>query len=191
MTISGKHVWLLLALPLAGCAWRTDQADHVFGPTVYRFRGTSPGNSAVFQTFHAPLLLEGGRQWGLSVGGVQRLALVAKRGEAETALQNAGEPPRGWLIHPAPDHWRFSLFYLRAPLHEPPVFIRRSVLGATGGAGMEERTLSFGYSSMTATNPREDAVYQLDFDSRHPLDATLVVNPAVNPKTSTPTPSPQ
>ena len=68
-----------------------------------------------------------------------------------------------------------SWIYLRAPLREPPVFVRRSLVGLYGGGGTEERALTLGYSSITATTPREEAVYQLEFDSHHPLDPKFVV----------------
>lgn len=183
-----KFFYLIILLPgLTGCAWRTSHADHVLGPTFYRFNKFSPEGSLTVQTLHVPLLLEGGRQWGVSIGGVQRLAMVP--GETQRTAANSDEQPRGCFISSQPNEWHFSWFYVRAPLRKPPVFVRRSLVGAHGGVGVEERTFSLGYSSTTATTPHEEAIYRLEFDSRHPLDATFVMNPAADPEPTKQNPS--
>ena len=166
-----------IALSQSSCAWRTSRADHVFGPALYRFSPPSHQKPAVVQTLHLPFLLEGGRQWGVSVGGIQRLALAPRRSNGAAGSEKSEAQPQGCWISSEPGNWHMSWLYLRAPLREPPVFIRRSVVGLHAGGGAEERGLSLGYSSVTATTPREAALYELDFDSRHPLDATFVVTP--------------
>jgi hypothetical protein len=161
---------LALVFLTPGCVWRTRKADYSFGPSFYRFNRPSPGNSVVYQTLHVPLLVEGGRQ---------RVALVPRREGASPLPTNRS--PEGLFIHPEPDHWRFSPFYLRMPLREPPIFIRRSVVGAAGRAGFEERSLSLGYSATTLTWPEEEALYDIQFDSARPLEATAVVTPLTAP----------
>ena len=172
--------FVLVGIAASGCAWRTRNADHIVGPVLYRFSAPP----AVLQTAHFPLLLEGGRQWGISIGCAERISLVATQpGAVRTTAEDA---PQGWLIHPAPQHWQCSWIYLRAPFREPPEFIRRTIIGAHGGAGTEERAVSIGYSSMATTTPRHEAVYQLDFHSRRPLDSALVVNPLPASRTRPP-----
>ena len=162
---------------LAGCAWRTERADHIFGPSFFRVGRTAPGRADVVQTLHVPLLLEGGRQWGLSVGAIRREAVVPRRANpAELAPIELGQP-QGIFIREEPAKWHASWIYFRAPLRETPLFIRRSVVGLHGSVGAELRSVSLGYSSVTATMPREDALHELDFNSRRPLEATAVVTP--------------
>lgn len=180
----------LLLLPvISGCVWRTAQADHLVGPGFYRLSRTAPGQADVLQTLHVPLLLEGGRQWGLSLGVVKRDAVVPGH-PAQTAAVAATPPPRGVLTGTEPGKWHFSPVYFRAPLRETPLFIRRMVVGAQGGSGVEQKAFSLGYSSTTATWPRENALHDLEFDSRHPLEARAVVTPAADMETTI-TPAPR
>lgn len=166
--------WVLLVCCSTGCAWRTSRADHLIGPVLYRFSEPTVNNQTIVQTWHAPLLIEGGRQWGLSLGAAHRLALAPQAPGAAAA----DETVRGWLVQPRARRWQVSWFYLRAPLRETPVFIRRGVTGLHAGGGMEERAFTLGYSAMTATRPGAEAVYQLDFHSRHPLETKFVVQSA-------------
>ena len=180
----------LVLLPfISGCVWRTAQADHLVGPGFYRMNRTALGQADVVQTLHVPLLLEGGRQWGISLGLVRRDAVVPGH-PGPTATVAATPPPHGILTSTEPGKWHFTPIYFRAPLRETPLFIRRTVVGAQGVGGVEQNAFSIGYSSVTATWPREDALHELEFDSRHPLEAKAVVTPAADMETTNP-PSPQ
>jgi hypothetical protein len=187
--------WLIFAgclalLPLvSGCVWRTQEADHLIGPAFYRLSQTAPGQADIVQTLHVPLLLEGGRQWGLSLGVVKRDAIVPGH-PPQTPQPPPSSPPYGILTGVEPRKWHFTSVYFRAPLRETPLFIRRTVIGTQGGGGVEQRAFSLGYSSVTATWPREHALHELEFDSRHPLEAKAVVTPAADMET-TPTPAPR
>lgn len=161
---------------LSGCAWRTTRADHLLGPAMYRYAEPSAERATAFQSLHFPLLVEGGHQWGISVGGIQRFALAPARMDFTNSLTSEMEMPRGWLIDPKPGRWRWSWFYLRAPVRHPPEFIWRRLVGIHGGVGRETRAITLGYSSVTALTPRQEAIYELDFNSRRPLEATFVAN---------------
>jgi hypothetical protein len=167
---------LLAILPLlTGCAWRTNHADHVFGPSLFRHSG--PANANVVQTFHLPFLFEGGRQWGLSLGGIRREAVVPRR-LSRPDVPGTENRSDGFLDRWEADQWHVSWIYFRAPLKETPLLIRRSIVGLHAGSGMEERAFSVGYSSTTLTTATEDALYELDFHSRQPLKATASLTPA-------------
>lgn len=167
----------LLLLP--GCVWRTKHADYVLGPSFFRSSPTAPGMPDVIQTLHGPVLWEGGQQWGMTIGAVQRVAVVPARAGATAAPTNnqAGQP-RGVWVSSEPGRWHFSLIYLRAPLRETPLLIQRSAVGVQLGGGTEQPAFSAGYSTTTATLPREHALHELDYDSRHPLEAKATVTPA-------------
>ncbi len=155
---------------LTGCAWRTQRAEHVFGPTLYRFHQNATNLSVVSQTAHFPVLMEGGTQWGLSLGYSRRLSLTPR--PAPASLTNSGLPS-AWGGQAKPGRWQWSWLYLRAPLQAPPFFIARGLVGLQAGAGTEESALSLGYSSMTSTRPEPDSLYSLDYDSRRPLEASV------------------
>jgi len=174
----GPFVSVAVSFLLSGCAWRTQQADHLLGPAWYRFAEPFAGKAAAFQSMHFPLLLEGGHQWGVSLGRIQRLALVASEIDATDPPAGGEGAPRGWLVSPRSGRWRWSWFYLRAPLRRPAEFVWRSTVGAHGGIGGEGRGVTLGYSSVTSLTPRHEALYELNFDSCHPLSATFVMNPA-------------
>jgi hypothetical protein len=173
--VAARFIFLGFAIlpTFAGCAWRTSRSEYVIGPTLYRFAASANQRPIAIETLTVPVLFEGGRQWGFSIGGVQRLAMTPRNSEQP----HDDYKPRGVLLRPEPGRWNFSWFYLQAPLRQPPIFIRRSVVGAQAGLGVEQRTFSLGYSTVTATTPREEAIYQLEFDSRRPLDATFVTIP--------------
>lgn len=177
--MNARLLWAGLALfpILTGCAWRTSHADYVFGPSLFRLGQTTAGQVGVVQTLHVPVLLEGGRQWGLSIGGTRREAVIPGPGHGRALDAIQDNAPQGIFIHPEPGEWHMSWIYFRAPLRETPVFIRRSVVGLHGGSGVEERAFSLGYSSMTATMPRPDALHEVDFNSRRPWEASAVITP--------------
>lgn len=177
----------MLLPAFSGCAWRTDRADHVLGPAFYRFKHSASGRVVAVQSVHAPLLLEGGRQWGVSVGAMQRLALVPERRIQDTEGRQVSAPLRLLWNRPQPGRWQFSLLYSRIPLGQSPVFLQRRSLGITASIGAEERALSLGYSSFTAMNPREEALYIFDFQSRRPLNATFELVPAASLESAKPT----
>lgn len=135
-------VLIISACLLSGCTWRTLQADYLLGPVRYRFSEPSTEKAAVFQSVHFPVLIEGGSQWGVSIGGIHRLALSSARFDSVDPADDVHATPRGWLIHPQPRRWQWSWIYLRAPLRGRPEFIRRSMVGVQGGAGGEERAIS-------------------------------------------------
>lgn len=127
-----------------------------------------------YETMHLPVLFEGGGQWGLSLGAMQRFTL--------SPVPTNGAPS-ALFVFSKNGSWQFSPLYLRAPVVSRAVFLRRTAIGLHGGAGFEERAITFGYSSITATVAEEDATYELEFSSRSPLDSKLLITPATKNQT--------
>lgn len=175
--VRGQIGLCILPVLLSGCAWHTGQAEHLFGPTRFRFTESPAGEVLAFQSWHAPFLFEGGNQWGLSLGFAQRLSLAPEQQLEAPGKEPAMPQPGRPLPKPRTDRWRWSWLYRRVPLARQPEFVWRSSLGLHARAGVEENALSLGYTSMTLMSPLHDGLYELDFSSRRPLDATLTMKP--------------
>jgi hypothetical protein len=183
-----SYMFFALLPFLAGCAWRTDRADYLIGPTLFRFRKTPSDSAMLCQTIQFPVRLEGGRQWGLTLGGAQRFAVApfARRFDTNSAVAES-IAPSGIGIRAKPNQWQWSWIFLRAPMHHP-IFVHRSDLGFHTGIGAEERAIQLGYSSVTGTQPGVEGIYDLEFSSREPLRTKFVFTPVTEiGRTNTPT----
>lgn len=120
-----------------------------------RCHGDDVSDGRRSQTAHFPLLFEGGRQWGLSMGYVNRLVVAPVSGDmAEVSV------PR----------WSFVFFHKRAPRDpEGAEFRQRCTAGLYAHAGNELRALGLGFSARNDTLPGTDGLYELTFDSRNPF----------------------
>src|SRR5262245_10621906 len=106
-----------MATGLGGCAWRTGVTEHYFGPVLFRYSAPRDDRAVATEVVSVGVLGEMGRQWGASVGVVDRVT-VAPRYVGEAQADEAASHPR-WsrplspLGPPAAERWSFSLLYLR------------------------------------------------------------------------------
>jgi hypothetical protein len=138
----------------------------------------------VNQTLRVGVAAEGGRQWSLTVGVAERVAVApviyGQSPRIETGVQA--------ILHVAlPGGWRLSPLYLRVR-HPEPVLVHRVTRGVEMAAGPERVGLSAGVVIRTVARPPDDSVGVMHFRSRRPLDAVLVLSP-VAPGAALPDPS--
>jgi hypothetical protein len=170
MTLLRVAIVLLVGLG-GGCAWRSGGAEHYLGPVMFRHTAGAGGEAVVSQVRSLGLLAEGGRQWGLTLGMLDRITVAPRTapGPVWTAL---GVGP---LV---PERWHLSLAYLRGiGVPAAPLVVRR-LYGAQLAAGVEATALSVGVIVRADMRPPDDAVTLLEFDAASPLRARLTVWPA-------------
>jgi hypothetical protein len=66
---------LLVCLAAGGCAWRTGTAEHYVGPVRFRYNAPAADRPATSQVVAIGLLGEIGRQLGISLGVIDRIAV--------------------------------------------------------------------------------------------------------------------
>jgi hypothetical protein len=171
---------LLIALALggAGCALRLAGAEHYVGPVWFRYTEPPLGRAYVSQVRAVGLLGELGTPSGLTIGGVDRVAV------APTGATCAGDAPgaRQWQWTRfglpgslQPEEWYLSPFYLRGADVPAPCFTRRVTYGVTAVGGGELAALSIGVTARTHTQPPPDAVSAFEFAASRPLDTRFTV----------------
>jgi len=120
---------LLAILPLHSCAWRGGAAEHYLGPVLFRYSPPLEDRPAISQLVALGVFREGGRQWGLSLGGVERTTVSARLiGDMEpvaTPKSPRWSTPLNLLGSPVPSRWTLSLFYLRVDGMQPPGLLAR------------------------------------------------------------------
>lgn len=170
---------LVVACSSSGCAWRTATAERYFGPVLFRFSPPEGDAPAINQVISIGIFGEAGRQWGISLGVVERLTVspVYMRGtDPEEPLRQAHwSMLLGGLVSPAPRRWNFSPLYLRVDEVGTPALVTRRLYGAQIVAGPEERAASLGVVSLARVDVPEDAIAVIDYDSRAPMAARLRV----------------
>ena len=77
-----------------------------------------------------------------------------------------------------PEEWNLSLLYLRGERVQPPMLVRRRLLGGGVMVGDELTALSVGYASRVNVHPREDSFSVVVFDAGKPLESRCDVLPA-------------
>jgi hypothetical protein len=168
-----RHL-LVLALAGAGCAIRTSGADHYVGPLFHRTTAAC-GSTYVSEVLHVGPLAEVGRQTGVSVGIVERVAVTPAPGSDAPCDDRAGKPLLGVPPSPQPGRWAFSPFYLRVARRGEPRLVRRSLSGAQLAVGAETMALSLGAVFTTLVSPPDDAVCAIRFDASRPMETRFTV----------------
>ena len=164
---------ILLACLAGGCAWRTGTAEHYVGPVLFRYSAPADDLPATSQVVAIGILGEIGRQLGISLGVIDRIA-VSPRDRTSPGADDPGPTP-AWstplspLPSPTPGRWNASFLYLRVTGAGEPALVVRNLYGVQLVAGAEARAASLGVVSTTRVRLPEDAIAVLHFDARAPL----------------------
>ena len=108
-------LFILLVIPcfvfLSGCIWRTASEDHYFGPVLVRETNATQEKAFVSQQVHFPFVLEGGTQWGVSLGYQKRIVAVPQELTGKSQKQIA--EPGSNVTDPSTDteEWEWKLHY--------------------------------------------------------------------------------
>jgi hypothetical protein len=164
----------LMVLACAGCALRTAAADYYVGPLLHRTVARC-GETQVSQVVHVGALAEVGRQTGISIGLVDRIAVTPA--PPDDAACDPSEPEALVAVppDPAPGAWSFSPLYLRVPRRGEPRLVRRALTGAQLAAGPESTALSLGAVFTTLMHPPDDAFAAVRFDASRPMESRFTV----------------
>ena len=155
MPVIAKSSLIGALVAFNGCVWHGPEAKHYLGPVWIR---KSQGKAEVTQTIHGPILLEGGKQWGTTVGISRRLSADP----AHETTANKAAPSQ------LASDWHFSPFYQRIENPHPVEFSATTLWGLRMAAGTELNALSLGYARRTEFQPRKHGYYLLHYTSRHP-----------------------
>jgi len=183
MSLPGAARVLLLSLLagtlFSGCAWRTADTTHHFGPVVFRFSPPRASAGGVSDLVHVGPLVEAGAQWGVSLGVMERITVVPATAGSPASPSRA-EPPLRWPAFGAlePERWHVSLLYVRIPTPSAPALILRRLYGAELTIGAETRSASLGWTSRLLVHLPEDAVSVARFDGQRPMTSVFVSWPA-------------
>jgi hypothetical protein len=159
-----------VVLLVTGCAWRASGAEHYIGPVLFRY---SDDGTAVHQVRALGLFAEAGRQWALTLGFVDRVAVSAHGADADAPA------PVRWTAAGvgalAPARWHLSPFYLRGDDVAAPHLVFRQMFGAQIGAGDEVNAVSLGVIARAHVTPPDDAAVVVHFRSGDPLATRLTI----------------
>lgn len=165
---------LLSALCLQpGCAWRSQEAEHYFGPVMYRHSDPQSGKAYLGEQIHFPFLLEGGDQWGVAIGLSRRLVaspnMIKKSGKRESDLSLwKWTKPLSFFSDSSGNEWNFSLIYLRGDGLKGSSLFSRSQFGGSVGIGEEARNISLGITKKVEIYPIHEGLYFLEYNSDRP-----------------------
>jgi hypothetical protein len=170
---------LLACLAAGGCAWRTGAAEHYVGPVLFRYSAPADDGPATSQVVAIGVLGEIGRQVGISLGVIDRIAVSPR----DRSSPDAGDPgasaawstPLSPLPAPGPGRWNASLVYQRVTGAGEPALVVRNLYGVQLVTGPEARAASLGVVSTTRVQLPEDAIAVLHYDARAPLAARFSV----------------
>jgi hypothetical protein len=176
-----SSAWQAAAVVLLGvassCAIRTSSAEHYVGPILYR-RGTPCRDGAdVLQVVQLGGAGEAGRQWGVSLGLVERVSATPRDGMQGCAAEPRADGERR--------RWHFSPLYTRFEHSEVPRFVHRSIIGTQAVAGVESTAVSLGIVSATLLLPPPDAFCSFHYDGSDPTGMRFTVW-TVRPDTDVP-----
>lgn len=171
----------LLAWTLAmhtGCAWHAESADHLWGPTVFRVAGPPESQAFLAEQVWLPLLVEGGKRWGITIGYFSKLLSLPMALQSPDATAQPRHP-FSWhspAAIPIGD-WRISPFYLSIEREVEAEFVAKLVIGLQLSASFDKEgsNLTVGASRTTGFWPHPDAVYLLEFCGTHPLALQFLV----------------
>lgn len=170
---------LLAVLATGGCAWRSATAEYYLGPVLFRYGPPVDDRPATSEVMVIGLLGEGGQQWGLSFGVVERTTIAPRYVDGMTARDPADAPrwstPLSPLPPPVPGRWNLSLLYLRVDGLGPPALVTRRLHGLQLLAGQETNAASLGMVSSTRVDVPDNVVAFIDYDARSPMSARFSV----------------
>lgn len=160
-----------------GCVWRGENADHYVGPLLFGSRQYSAKIASLEEQIHFPIVIESGKQWGLSVGVLRHITATPNViGEQDATISHSTkEISRSLLSLPVTKTLTLSLFYLRIDRAADSEFIIRSLIGVQGSVGEEGNFLSAGLSTTRQFTPHHEGTYLLCHDSHRPFETTFVV----------------
>jgi hypothetical protein len=180
----GHPVVLALAVGMlvAGCAWRTADTLHHVGPVLFRFHPPDASTGGISDLVHIGPFIEGGEQWGMSLGVSERIVVAPAfpgRPAAPERPASSASPVR-WPALEAlePGRWHVSLVYLRMGAPSVPALVFRRMYGLELTVGAEARAASLGWTSRVLINLPEDALSVAHFDRHRPLSSLFVSWPA-------------
>jgi hypothetical protein len=167
----GALTILLPAVLLAGCAWRSASAEHYLGPVFFRYRDAGAAGPEISQIVAVGVLGEAGRQWGLSIGVIERTVVSPlDKTETPTATRNPGRYSLFTGVT-RPGHWGLSPLYYRVQTARPPGLVVRRLHGLQLGAGPEVRGVSLGMVSLARLDAPDNAIAVVRYDARAPMNA--------------------
>jgi hypothetical protein len=169
---------LAVVAPLAfvtGCAVRTPWVDHYLGPVLYRSLAPCRDGAELSQVVAAGALAEVGRQAGLSLGVVDRVAVVPREAGDGSCGGDRSRAVLGVPADPAPRRWAFSPFYLRVQRTGEVRLSHRVLTGMQAVVGPEATALSLGGVAATLVRPPTDAFCAIRFDASRPMETRFTV----------------
>lgn len=166
---------LLMAIP--GCVWRGETADHYIGPLLFGTQRFPARVASIDEQVHFPVLIESGRQWGVSLGIVRRIVASPRVIDASLLPNKRTETdgPRPFFSIPVTKNLALSPFYLRIDRQVSPELRVRSLIGFQGSVGEEGNFLSVGLATTREFTPHHEGPYLLCHDGRDPLGTTFVL----------------
>lgn len=174
---------VIITLLQCGCVWRTSTSEHYIGPVLFRYAASSAYEAVVWQHRHFPLVVEAGRQWGMSLWWFDRIAAFPKDLDEPEHQRVPTSWRRWWLPFSSGEEisqgeWAWSPFYLRGDSLPIPEFVCRTHLGLVIEMGAEARSAGFGFSQSTQLIPHDHAFYVFRFDKTRPMNTRFVVTMA-------------
>jgi hypothetical protein len=173
---------VVIGMLISGCAWRTADTLHHVGPVLFRFHPPDASTGGISDLVHIGPFIEGGEQWGMSLGVTERIAVApsfpgSTAAPAGTAM---AESPVRWPAFDAlePGRWHLSLLYLRIRAASAPALVLRQIYGLELTIGSEARAASLGWTSRMLINLPDDALSVARFDRHRPLTSVFVSWPA-------------
>lgn len=166
-----------LAPGVVSCTWRTAAADHYIGPVLLKRRMPPDARGHLVQAMRAGVSFEGGRQWGMGLGLMQRFSAspgVERLRECDTALGGAIDEALDDPSGGDGPGWQLSPFYTRVDHVAQAYFIERRICGLEVAAGNEANALSLGYKRTTAMHPPADGLFAFRFSTAEPMDTVFV-----------------
>ena len=166
---------LLMAIP--GCVWRGETADHYIGPLLFGTQRFPARVASIDEQVHFPVLIESGRQWGISLGIMRHITASPQVIDATQPTRKplASEGPRPFFSIPITKNLALSPFHLRIDRQVSPELRIRSLVGFQGSVGEEGNFLSVGLATTREFTPHHEGPYLLCHDSRDPLGTTFVL----------------
>jgi len=166
---------------VGGCAWRSGNTEHYWGPVLFRYIAPPTGKAYVSEQAHFLLSFEGGRQWGISLGWKTRVAVAAKRtggkpADGQSSPNWEWSKPLSLFGGVREGGWNLSLLYLRGEHIPSPELVSRSVLGSELGIGAEANTFSVGLSNTTEVHPTDNAFHVLRYDGHRPMETLFQIS---------------
>jgi hypothetical protein len=172
-------VLLLATLPLHGCVWRGGATEHYLGPVLFRYTPSQEDKPAINQVVALGVLGEGGRQWGLSLGVVERTTVspqfIGGTEPGATPDSPRWSTPLNPLRSPAAGRWHLSPFYLRVHGVQPPGLLARRLYGFQLVAGPEARAASLGEVTMGYDRYEVVSIPAQDKDAKEQEDTYSVL----------------